>query len=210
MHTARRFAGEMLRQRGYACDEALTEVPFAEYKANVHDLGLSDLYAERAGGRPEAAYVRFCNMQSTKKLSPALLDKEVSYVQARLAQGEGEAAKLPLTLVLVCCEAPPSNVDVLLKNDPRYRDVQVFTYDSLQFNPTKHQLVPRHEPVPADDVAAVLELYGCERRYMTRDFPRLPTSDVIAKWLGLRPNTLCKITRTSEQTGRYAYFRVVV
>ena len=209
---ARKFAGEMLRQRGYDCDIAITDIPFIEFKTNILRVqDLADLYAERFIGTDaaDAVYVRFCNMSSTKKLSPALLDKEVAQVLARTETKN--TRKLHLSIVLVCSEAVPSNVDVLLKNDPRYRDiVQVFTYDSLQFNPTKHDLVPRHEPVPKEEEAAILALYGCERRNMTKEFPRLPCSDVIAKWLGLRPNTLCKITRVSEQSGLYSCFRVVV
>ena len=199
MLNARKYAGEMLRDRGYDIAERVSDVPMSDFKVRLVNADI-DLYARAPDGRQ--AYVHFQSPVAAKKLSASTLEKETAGVLARLAEPDATQ------IVLVVVDPLQSNVQLLMKQ-PRYANVEVFTYDALQFNPTKHCLVPKHEVVPAEHEAAVLEQVNIERRAIFKEMQRLLSSDPIARWLGMRTGQICRITRVSEQTGFHTVFRVV-
>ena len=199
MYKARVIAGEMLRARGYEIPESVTVIPFDEFRTRLAARDHLDLYAEsNANG---AIYVKFFPM-GTKKLHQSSIEKEVNTVKSKLTNADG------IHIVFVCEEAPQSNLQNLLRSQ-KYRDVEVMTYDQLQLNPTEHFLVPHHELVPPEEEAGVLQRYNCTRGNISQEFPKLLASDPIARWFGMRPGRLCRITRISEVTGRSTYFRLV-
>lgn len=199
MYKARVIAGEMLRARGYEIPESVTVIPFDEFRTRLAARDHLDLYAEsNANG---AIYVKFFPM-GTKKLHQSSIEKEVNTVKSKLTNSDG------IHIVYVCEEAPQSNLQNLLRSQ-KYRDVEVMTYDQLQLNPTEHFLVPHHELVPPEEEAGVLQRYNCTRGNISQEFPKLLASDPIARWFGMRPGRLCRITRISEVTGRSTYFRLV-
>ncbi|CAL5226351.1 g9199 [Coccomyxa viridis] len=199
MYKARVIAGEMLRARGYEIPESVTVIPFDEFRTRLAARDHLDLYAE--SDAPGAIYVKFFPM-GTKKLHQSSIEKEVNSVKSKLTNADG------IHIVFVCEEAPQSNLQNLLRSQ-KYRDVEVMTYDQLQLNPTEHFLVPHHELVPPEEEAGVLQRYNCTRGNISQEFPKLLASDPIARWFGMRPGRLCRITRISEVTGRSTYFRLV-
>ena len=198
MYRARVIAGEMLRARGYDIPESVTVIPFDEFRSRLAARDHLDLYAESDG---KATYVKFFPM-GTKKLHQSSIEKEVNVVKTKLTNPEG------VHIVFVCEEAPQSNLQNLLRSS-KFRDVEVLTYDQLQLNPTEHTLVPQHELVPTEEEAGILQRYNCTRKNVAQEFPKILSSDPIARWFGMRPGRLCRITRISEITGRSTYFRLV-
>ena len=206
LHNARIFSGEMLRDRGFEISERITNIPFDEFKtryANQRDL---DLYTQHKDDAENKIYVRFFLSQTSKKLSASSLERETNMISQQTDNGEKYNGKPHI--VFLCEEDLPSNMLLLLKTD-RYKNVEVTTFNSLQFNPVKHFLVPKHEAVPVHEEEAVLAYFNCSRSNMLKEFPRLLSSDAIAKWLGLKSGRLCKITRISEAAGYHDVYRVV-
>lgn len=84
--------------------------------------------------------------------------------------------------------------------------VSIFSIYNLANNPTKHVLVPPHEKVPEQQHAALLE------KLMTTSKYQLPAirfhADMQARWLGLVPGDIVKITRPSPSAGVYEVYRV--
>ena len=68
--------------------------------------------------------------------------------------------------------------------------IQFFSYENLYFNVTKHLLVPKHEII--DEIQCGLHEY-----MKIKDLPKIFISDPVAKFIGLRPNQVCKIHRPS-------------
>lgn len=206
LHNARIFAGEMLRDRGYEIAERITNIPFSEFKtryANQRDL---DLFTQHRDDPDNRMYVRFFLSQTSKKLSASSLEKETNMISQQTT-GQDKFTGEP-NIIFLCEEDLPSNMLLLLKTD-KYKNVEVFSYNNLQFNPVKHFLVPRHEVVPKIEEENVLKHFNCTRSNMSKEFPRMLSSDIIAKWLGLKPGRLCKITRISESSGFISVYRVV-
>lgn len=84
--------------------------------------------------------------------------------------------------------------------------VSYFSIYNLANNPTKHVLVPPHEKVPEEEHEALLA------KLMVNSKSQLPHIkfhiDMQARWLGLVPGDIVKITRPSPSAGVYTVYRV--
>lgn len=83
--------------------------------------------------------------------------------------------------------------------------VSFFCVYEIIVNPLEHELVPRHEQVPQEEVPALL------KRLRVNEKSQLPLiryhTDPIARLLGLVPGDIVKITRPSPSTGEYIVYR---
>jgi DNA-directed RNA polymerase subunit H (RpoH/RPB5) len=86
--------------------------------------------------------------------------------------------------------------------------LQLFTLKELQYNPSKHILVPKHELMKNEaDIKELLVKYQIKSK---THLPHIFKTDVMAKWLGLRVGDVIRITRYNENSGIYHYYRCCV
>ena len=79
------------------------------------------------------------------------------------------------------------------------RDTQFFELRELQYNVTRHHLVPPHRAIrDAPSIDDVLRRYRLQSRYL---LPIIQTTDPVARYLGLKPGQLVEITRPSPSAG---------
>lgn len=81
--------------------------------------------------------------------------------------------------------------------------VQIFCLDDLQFNITKHVLVPDMRVVSEEEKAQILEKYSARPDQM----PQILKSDPHAKFVGVKKGDLCEIVRPSETSCTYTSYR---
>jgi DNA-directed RNA polymerase subunit H (RpoH/RPB5) len=84
---------------------------------------------------------------------------------------------------------------------------QFFMTKELLYNPTKHELVPKHEKLSEDEVAALKERYMLKSKMQ---MPHILKTDVIARWLGLRHGDVVRIPRHNDTSGECYYYRYCV
>ena len=84
--------------------------------------------------------------------------------------------------------------------------MELFREEDLLVNISRHELVPKHIMLSAEEKRSLLERY----RLKETQLPRIRFDDPMAKYLGLRRGQVVKIIRKSETAGRYASYRWVI
>jgi len=85
-------------------------------------------------------------------------------------------------------------------------DYQVFDLRDLQFNISRHLLVPKHELVTDDvEITKVLDAYQVKKNQL----PLILKTDPMAKYLNAKAGNLVKVTRISPTSGEYIVYRCV-
>ena len=94
------------------------------------------------------------------------------------------------------------------KSPTSHSILQVFTLKELQYNPSKHILVPKHELMADEnEIKELLVKYQVKSK---NHLPHILKTDIMAKWLGLRIGDVIRITRYNENSGIYHYYRCCV
>jgi DNA-directed RNA polymerase I, II, and III subunit RPABC1 len=112
--------------------------------------------------------------------------------------------------IIVVSEPPsPASMNTLVAKDKEVSThisgmLQVFQMKELMYNPSKHELVPKHEKLSEEAAKAMMEQYMLKSK---THIPIIHRNDVMAKWLGLRHGDIVKITRYNETSGEYFYYR---
>jgi len=86
-----------------------------------------------------------------------------------------------------------------------FRNVYLFNIDNFTNNILKHRLVPPHKPIrEKKHIEDILEKCNCQANQL----PIILKSDIMSKMLRLTAGDLCEITRVSDKSGVYPFYRV--
>ena len=81
---------------------------------------------------------------------------------------------------------------------------QIFNIKELQFNITKHNIVPKHTLVDDARVKLLLETFSLKHKFQ---LPIILKSDPMSRYLGLKCGDVVMITRNSPSSGEYYVYR---
>jgi DNA-directed RNA polymerases I, II, and III subunit RPABC1 len=84
--------------------------------------------------------------------------------------------------------------------------IECFKENELLVDKLSHVLVPKHELISEEEKKELLKIYKAKESQL----PKIISSDPIAKYFGARKGQVFKITRPSESSGDYVYYRIVV
>lgn len=104
--------------------------------------------------------------------------------------------------ILVCVQ-PPSHKS---KEELEQNNVEIFKAFDLYKNKTRHALVPKHEALTPEEVAAL-----CQKHNVTVEkLPSYDRNDPIVRYYGWKPGTVVRIYRQyGAQREPEIYYRVV-
>jgi DNA-directed RNA polymerase I, II, and III subunit RPABC1 len=85
--------------------------------------------------------------------------------------------------------------------------IQYFQIKQLMFNPTKHELVPKHTKLNTTEVAEIMSKYMIKSKL---SMPIILHNDPVAKWLGLKQGDIVMIDRYNENSGISYYYRCCI
>lgn len=83
--------------------------------------------------------------------------------------------------------------------------IQYFHLDTLTFNITKHEFVPKHIILNTEEKTDLISRLNI---LSIKKFPKIKKIDPVAKYLGMKRDDICKILRPSETAGMYNYYRL--
>lgn len=85
------------------------------------------------------------------------------------------------------------------------RDLQFFNVAELQYNVSKHVLVPPHEAIRDEaEIDRIVAEHLAKSRF---HFPLIFSTDPMARYLGLKHGQIVRIIRVSPSAGRYVLYR---
>ena len=85
--------------------------------------------------------------------------------------------------------------------------IQLFSVNELLFNRRKHEIVPKHRIISEKEKTQVMARYNIMD---VENFPLIDRDDAIAKYYGVRPGDICKITTRSGISGTYIRYRYCI
>ncbi|SFM92329.1 DNA-directed RNA polymerase subunit H [Methanolobus profundi] len=75
-----------------------------------------------------------------------------------------------------------------------------------KFSLLDHQLIPKHEIMPEDELRSVLKQYAIEKEQL----PKIKVVDPIIQEIGAQVGEVVKITRNSQTADEAFYYRLVI
>ncbi len=109
-----------------------------------------------------------------------------------------------VTVIVIVLEKPTPQIAKELLND-EFKSYEIFLTKNLMFNITHHELVPKHVLLKEDEVLGVFEDFQATKTQL----PKLPITDPVAKYYGMKSGDVCRIIRQSPMTGESHYYRIV-
>jgi len=183
---------EMLSDRGYIVPD-IENISFEEFVIKYNNKNI-DIFIDNEI-KKEKAYIHFHN--EIKNFSKNDLKNIMQNIISKYNDQN-------INLILILREKENSAISKELSKDT-YKNVEIFLRKNMVFNVTKHVYVPKHIILTKDEEKEVLEKY-----YTTKGkLPKMPKSDPIAKYYGMKSEQVCKIIRKSPEVGEYIYYRVV-
>lgn len=84
--------------------------------------------------------------------------------------------------------------------------IECFKENELLIDKLEHVLVPKHEIISDEEKKELLKIYKIKENQL----PKILSSDPITKYFGGKKGQVFKITRPSESSGNYIYYRIIV
>lgn len=86
-------------------------------------------------------------------------------------------------------------------------NLQVFDMKKLQFNISRHILVPKHEVIDEEEVKVLVDRLMLKSKFQ---LPIILKTDAMSRYLGLKGGDVVKVTRVSPTAGEYIVYRCCV
>jgi DNA-directed RNA polymerase I, II, and III subunit RPABC1 len=192
LYKVRQTILEMITDRGYVIPET-ENISFDEFIVKYNNKNLDIYVNDEVLNRK--IYVYFHN--ESKNYSKNDLK---SIMQKLINQYEDK----DINLILLLRDKENSAISKELTKDI-YKNVEIFLKKNMIFNITHHIYVPKHIILSKEEEKEVLEKYNTTKGKL----PKIPKTDPIAKYYGMKSDQICKIIRKSPEVGEYVYYRLV-
>lgn len=185
---------DLVRDRGYKISTDLEKLTLETFRSQYYNKNC-DLHLKKRNSTV-TIYVKFIY---TSKVKPNTIRELAEEIQA-----EHLTANSELIFVL---KNRPNNSILKIKKEASFEMCEFFWLDILQFNITKHRLVPIHQKVCLKDVKTLLNKYQLAN---VNQLPRIAITDPIVQYYNFKRGDVIKITRPSPTAFIYVYYRTVV
>tara|TARA_Y100000589_G_C27131945_1_gene620963 strand:+ start:877 stop:1518 length:642 start_codon:yes stop_codon:yes gene_type:complete len=200
LYNSRETIMEMLKHRGYDTSE-YSNFSYNEIKLMYTEKQL-DINVKNSENKQISMYYLIYKKERNQSLNNFLEEKYEEFTEDN---DDFEPANNSIIIILK--DKPNQSLQKIVDDFyARYKlYVQLFFVESLQRNILNHEYVPIHEILTEDEFSnQVKNVYKLSNRYQ---LPLIDRCDPVAKFIGMKPGTVCKITRPSETSGQYISYR---
>tara|TARA_X000000950_G_C13915484_1_gene660814 strand:- start:5434 stop:6081 length:648 start_codon:yes stop_codon:yes gene_type:complete len=199
---------KILQYRGFDCDdetrsEKLTlieehrldqnHIRWLEFKHKITDETAWVVYNAFANCRPRASSSTFAK----------IIDRIITSIAAISDTNSGL-----LICIFPCACSKTFHEKAAQMSEEKNIHIQLFSIEELQYNIMSHSLVPYHERLPP----AYFDEYLRDQFHLnnSKQLPHILFHDPVARYIGLKRNDICKISRASYKSGENIIYRVCV
>ena len=218
VYDSRKHLLEMLEDRGFPV-ENLTNYTSEDIKemmvnhitgkfTTIPEVGPPDILLEKNTGtaNAEKIYIKY-RLDSKFKGTTSLTAQIVEIYEKFLSTKD--------TLIILNVQRVSMKIGVKDKVDEEFVNdllirknyfVQIFGLENFLINVSRHQFVPKHTVLSKQETQDLLTKYNCTNK----NIPTIKRDDAQAKYIGLRPKQICKITAENVSSGTTEKYRLCV
>tara|TARA_B100001093_G_scaffold518375_1_gene602954 strand:+ start:1332 stop:1952 length:621 start_codon:yes stop_codon:yes gene_type:complete len=190
---------ELATDRGYIINENYKKVQIKEFKHMLNDkeANIDIICNESEGNNNNILYIKYI---LALKIKPS----SIKEIYEEIKQKVNEIKNIELILIL---KSKPNNSILKLQKDKSYGDIQIYWCKQLQFNVTKHELVPKHRKISETEENKIMNRYSLTSKHQ---LPVLLKDDIISKYYNFKSGDIIEITETkTSQNSNYKFYRCV-
>ena len=181
---------ELVKDRGFPINEDYTKLSENDLNYMINNNNIDIISKSDNRG----VYIRFL---ITQRVKPSLIKEVLDEIIAEIGDTELE--------IIIVLKVKPNNS--ILKLVKEYQNVQIMWLKQLQFNPTKHSIVPKHTKLTCDEADNIIKQYDLSSRFQ---LPLLLKDDIISRYYNFKTGDVIMITNTiSTQNSNYKFYRCV-
>lgn len=122
-----------------------------------------------------------------------------------LAESTAPEGATPHVLLILRNKNTATVKSLMTEASSRRVRMEIFSIQELQYNPARHNLVPKHVKVAKESEDDILRAYTVHNRFM---LPLIIQSDAMARYLGLQHGDIVRVERPSPTAGIAVVYRV--
>ena len=192
LYKVRQTILEMITDRGYIIPQT-ENISFDEFIVKYNNKNLDIYVNDDVLNRKIYVYFHNESKNYSKNDLKSIMQKLINQYQDN-----------DINLILLLRDKENSAISKELTKDV-YKNVEIFLKKNMIFNITHHVYVPKHIILSKEEEKEVLEKYNTTKGKL----PKIPKTDPIAKYYGMKSDQICKIIRKSPEVGEYVYYRLV-
>jgi DNA-directed RNA polymerase I, II, and III subunit RPABC1 len=189
-----RTIANLLDARGYMVPKAIRDITPADFKSRFGDQPSREsltILVEKADDESNQLFVFFPE------------DDKVGVKPIKVYTDRMRAEGVSNAIMVLKVDITPFAKQAVQEMSDSFR-IEHFKESELLVDITKHQLVPVHRVLTANEKSELLKRY----RLKDTQLPRIQSNDPIARYYGMKRGQVVKIIRPSETAGRYVTYRI--
>jgi DNA-directed RNA polymerase I, II, and III subunit RPABC1 len=185
---------EIVKDRNYVLDDNYYKIEDIDFRHLVLEKKM-DIFAENAD-KTSAIFIKFV---LNPKIKPSTIKTIIEEIK--------EQCPYPNVELIIVLKVKPNNTILKIEKEKYGQHVQIMWCKQLQFNITKHTLVPKHTKCLQPEIDELIKKYMLVNKYQ---LPILLRDDPIARYYNYKSGDIIKITSTNlGMNQHYLFYRCV-
>jgi len=192
-YNARNIILQLMKSQGFDVTE-YENFSINEVSKLINDNQLDMLLSTNHKNKDTKAYI--CFIEKLNLLNNTISD---------LYDDDEVLNENDMLVIISTAELPETLNNTLNKCYEKGKFIVAFSLATLQYNILNHTCVPMHTILTSDEQNVVMQTYNITH---VNQLPTISRFDAVAKAIGMRPNDVCRIERSSNTSIVSDYFRL--